>query len=44
MVYIISTLMRKAFENGEFNKKLNTLTSLDDVWIDLMLEPKDYGY
>ena len=39
MVYIISTILRKAFEhkNAGFN-------GLDDVWKSLMLLPQDYGY
>ena len=40
MVYIISTILRKAFENknGNYNKQLN------EVWKQLMLLPQDYGY
>ena len=44
MVYIISTILRKAFENKELAGKLGTLGSLDEVWKSLMLEPKDYGH
>lgn len=39
MVYIISTLLRKAYEN-----KKNKFKSLDDVWKSLMLLPKDYSH
>lgn len=41
MVYIASTLIRKAFEN---KAKLQSAKKLDDVWKTLMLEPKDYAY
>jgi 2-methylcitrate dehydratase len=41
MVYIISTLLRKAIENPQF--KTANFKNLDDVWRLLMLEPKDYG-
>lgn len=44
MVYIVSTILRKAFENQEFNSKLGSITNLDEVWKTLMLEPKDYGH
>lgn len=44
MVYIISTIFRKAFENKEFNSRLGAITNLDEVWKTLMLEPKDYGH
>lgn len=44
MVYIVGTILRKAFESKEFNEKLGRFTSLDQVWKDLMLEPKDYGH
>lgn len=44
MVYIVSTLLRKAFENEEFKKKVSSISKIDDIWKDLMLEPKDYGY
>lgn len=44
MVYIISTLLRKAFEDKDFSRKLQSSKSLNDVWKLLMLEPKDYSY
>jgi 2-methylcitrate dehydratase len=46
MVYIVSTILRKAFELKEFNNHLNSnsLKNLDEVWKQLMLEPKDYGH
>lgn len=44
MVYIISTMLRKAFENAAFNSKLSTVGHLDEVWKTLMLEPADYGH
>jgi len=42
MVYIISTLIRKALQSQEFASK--KFQNLDEVWKLLMLEPKDYGY
>lgn len=42
MVYIISTLLRKALNLPDFNTK--KFENLDEVWKLLMLEPKDYGY
>jgi 2-methylcitrate dehydratase len=45
MVYIISTILRKAFEDKQFNSKIGgSITHLDEVWKTLMLEPKDYGH
>lgn len=44
MVYIVSTILRKAFEDKDFNARLPSLTNLDEVWKTLMLEPKDYGH
>jgi len=44
MVYIISTLLRKAFEDKDFSKKLGQAKSLDDIWKLLMLAPVDYSY
>lgn len=44
MVYIVSTILRKAFEDKSFNSKLSSFTNLDEVWKTLMLEPKDYGH
>ncbi len=41
MVYIISTILRKAFE---LKDSLSGATHLNEVWKTLMLEPKDYGY
>lgn len=40
MVYIISTLLRKAFEKAE---KVRETKDLEDLWKTLMLEPLDYG-
>eukprot|EP00330_Aristerostoma_sp_ATCC50986_P012561 CAMPEP_0114586062 /NCGR_PEP_ID=MMETSP0125-20121206/9401_1 /TAXON_ID=485358 ORGANISM="Aristerostoma sp., Strain ATCC 50986" /NCGR_SAMPLE_ID=MMETSP0125 /ASSEMBLY_ACC=CAM_ASM_000245 /LENGTH=537 /DNA_ID=CAMNT_0001781355 /DNA_START=62 /DNA_END=1675 /DNA_ORIENTATION=+ len=42
MVYIISTLLRKALEIRDFNQR--NFQSFDEVWKLLMLEPKDYGH
>jgi 2-methylcitrate dehydratase len=42
MVYIISTLLRKALQSQQFASK--QYNNLDEVWKLLMLEPKDYGY
>lgn len=42
MVYIISTLLRKALSIPDFNSR--EFKNLDEVWKLLMLEPKDYGY
>jgi 2-methylcitrate dehydratase len=44
MVYIVSTILRKAFEDKSFNSRLGSLSNLDEVWKTLMLEPKDYGH
>lgn len=41
MVYIVSTILRKAFENGD---KISSINKLDEVWKSLMLEPSDYGH
>lgn len=40
MVYIISTLLRKALEDPELYKNID---HLDDLWMKLMLSPYDYG-
>lgn len=39
MVYIVSTMLRKAFEDPEFNTKLENAKTLNEVWTGLMLEP-----
>jgi len=44
MVYIISTILRKAFETKDIGNKLSSFKNLDEVWKLLMLEPKDYSY
>ena len=44
MVYIVSTMLRKAFQSKDFNQKLAGFGNLDEVWKALMLEPKDYGH
>lgn len=44
MVYIISTILRKAFETKDLHQKLSSFNNLDEVWKLLMLEPKDYGH
>ena len=41
MVYIISTILRKAFEN---HSTMGQQTSPEDIWKALMLLPADYGY
>jgi len=41
MVYIISTILRKAFEN---HSTIGKQTSPEDIWKSLMLLPEDYGY
>jgi len=41
MVYIISTLIRKALDMPDFNTK--DFSNLDNMWKTLMLEPKDYS-
>ena len=41
MVYIISTLLRKAFEKHEH---ISTENEPEDLWKYLMLLPKDYSY
>jgi len=40
MVYIISSVLRKAFEKAE---NINTEHSPEDLWKYLMLLPADYG-
>jgi hypothetical protein len=44
MVYIVSTILRKAFETTDIKSKLSSFKNLDEVWKLLMLEPKDYGH
>lgn len=44
MVYIVSTILRKAFETRDLLSKLQSFSNLDGVWKMLMLEPKDYGH
>lgn len=44
MVYIVSTILRKAFETRDLLSKLQSFKNLDGVWKMLMLEPKDYGH
>ena len=44
MVYIISTMLRKAYETKELGSKLGSFDNLDGVWKMLMLEPRDYGH
>lgn len=41
MVYIVSTILRKALEIKDFNTR--KFESLDDVWKLLMLGPYDYS-
>lgn len=41
MVYILSTILRKAFEN---HATMGQKTSPEDIWKTLMLFPEDYGY
>lgn len=40
MVYIISTILRKAMEHGSLYDKMN---HMNDMWKKLMLTPADYG-
>ena len=44
MVYIVSTILRKAFETKDLGAKLSSFKNLDEVWKMLMLEPRDYGH
>ena len=44
MVYIVSTILRKAYETQDLNSKLGGFKNLDGVWKMLMLEPRDYGH
>ncbi|EGR27623.1 v-type ATPase 116kda subunit family protein, putative [Ichthyophthirius multifiliis] len=44
MVYIISTLLRKAIENQDFLQKLQTVSNLDEIWKTLILLPEDYSH
>jgi len=39
MVYIVSTLLRKAFEKDNFKSTLENAKSLNEIWTALMLEP-----
>lgn len=41
MVYIISTLLRKAYESSDLT---SASKSLDEIWKGLMLMPRDYGH
>jgi hypothetical protein len=40
MAYIVSSVMRKAFEK---HKNISKDTSMDDLWKHLMLLPKEYS-
>lgn len=40
----VSTLLRKAFEDKDFNNKLKKFTGLSDLWKHLILTPNDYSY
>lgn len=44
MVYIVSTILRKAYETQGLGEKLSSFNNLDNVWKLLMLEPRDYGH
>jgi 2-methylcitrate dehydratase len=47
MVYIVSTLLRKAMEHKEYNgtgKNNSNEAPINVAWKNLMLEPKDYSY
>jgi len=44
MVYIVSTILRKAYEMKDLGTRLGSAKHLDEVWKFLMLEPKDYGH
>jgi hypothetical protein len=37
MVYIVSTILRKAYETKDLGKKLSSFKNLDEVWKLLML-------
>lgn len=41
IVYIVSTLLRKAMDIGE--QLFENMSNVDDLWKRLMLEPKDYS-
>lgn len=43
MVYIVSTMLRKAIEDEEFINKLKDLNSLNEIWKSLILLPEDYS-
>ncbi len=43
MLYIVSTLLRKAIECVASNGRVGLGASSDDAWKNLMLEPEDYG-
>lgn len=42
MVYIIATLLRKAFH--KYDRVIENKASMDDLWKTLMLTPLDYDY
>lgn len=44
MVYIFSTLLRKAFQSQTLLEQLPTVTNLDQIWKCLILTPYDYGH
>jgi len=44
MVYILSTMLRKAFEDKSFQQQLPKMTNLDTVWKSLFLAPHDYSF
>ena len=41
---IVSTLLRKAFEDPNFENEIKNIVHLDEVWMKLMLEPNDFSY
>jgi len=43
MVYILSTMLRKAYDDPNFAKKNKNFSNLDEVWKYLFLSPEDFG-
>jgi 2-methylcitrate dehydratase len=44
MVYILGTMLRKAFTEKSFLKTLESAKGLDDIWKALFLSPYDYSH
>lgn len=42
MVYIVASILKKAF--NKYDRVLESIDSIDDMWKTLMLTPIDYSY